>query len=118
VHLLTREAVALYLARLKPGGVIALHVSNRYLDLRPVVGRIAAEIGLQSAYVEDEIADHDGPEKSSSDWILLAREREVLDAATIQEATRELPEARPKKAWTDDYSNIAQVMALTKPVAN
>jgi SAM-dependent methyltransferase len=118
VHLLTREAVALYLERLKPGGVIALHVSNRYLDLRPVVGRIAADMGLQSAYVEDEIAAHDGPEKSSSDWILLARERQVLDAATIQEATRELPDARPKKAWTDDYSNIAQVMALTKPIAN
>jgi SAM-dependent methyltransferase len=118
VHLLTREAVALYLQRLKPGGVIALHVSNRYLDLRPVVGRIAADMGLQSAYVEDEIAEHDGPEKSSSDWILLAREREVLDAATIQEATRDLPDARPKKAWTDDYSNIAQVMALTKPIAN
>jgi len=118
VHLLTREAVALYLERLKPGGVIALHVSNRYLDLRPVVARIAADMGLQSAYVEDEIAAHDGPEKSSSDWILLARERQVLDAATIQEATRELPDARPKKAWTDDYSNIAQVMALTKPIAN
>jgi SAM-dependent methyltransferase len=118
VHLLTREAVALYLQRIKPGGVIALHVSNRYLDLRPVVGRIAAEMGLESAYVEDEIHEHDGPEKSSSDWILLARDRAALDVPLIQEATRELPGARRNKAWTDDYSNIAQVMALTKPIAN
>ncbi|MCW5662155.1 MAG: fused MFS/spermidine synthase [Burkholderiaceae bacterium] len=118
VHLLTREAIALYLQRLKPGGVVALHVSNRYLDLRPVVGRIAADMGLQSAYVEDEIQEHDGPEKSSSDWILLAREGDVLAQPLIRGATRGLPNARPKRAWTDDYSNIAQVMALTRPVAN
>ena len=118
VHLLTREAMALYLERIKPGGVIALHVSNRYLDLRPVVGRIAADMGLAIAYVEDEIGKDDGPEKSSSDWILLARNRRVLDVAMIQEAVRDLPGAGPKKAWTDDYSNIAQVMALTKPIAN
>jgi len=118
VHLITREAVALYLERLKPGGVVALHVSNRYLDLRPVVGRIAADMGLEFAYVEDELHEHDGPEKSSSDWILLARERPALNAAMIQEATRDLPEARRDKAWTDDYSNIAQVMALTRPIEN
>jgi SAM-dependent methyltransferase len=119
VHLLTREAVELYLKRVKPGGVIALHVSNRYLDLRPVVGRIAADMGLEVAYVDDEIGEHDGPEKASSDWILLARDRAPLDVATIREAARELPHARSgKKAWTDDYSNIAQVMALNKPVAN
>jgi hypothetical protein len=118
VHLLTREAVALYLQRIEPGGVVALHVSNRYLDLRPVVGRFASDMGLEIAYVEDELREDDGPEKSPSDWILLARDRQVLDATAIQEAARELPLARPKKAWTDDYSNIAQVMALTRPAAN
>ena len=55
VHLLTREAVELYLQRTKPGGVVALHVSNRYLDLRPVVARIAADMRLHVAYVDDEI---------------------------------------------------------------
>jgi hypothetical protein len=118
VHLLTREAVALYLERIKPDGVIALHVSNRYLDLRPVVGRIADDMGLVIAYVEDQIHEHDGPEKSSSDWILLAREPAVLDVAPIREAARELPDARRKRAWTDDYSNIAQVMALARPMAD
>jgi hypothetical protein len=118
VHLLTREAVELYLQRIKPGGVLALHVSNRYLDLRPVVGRIAADMRLEVAYVDDEIQQHDGPEKASSDWILLARDAAPLDVATIREATRELPGVRPKRAWTDDYSNIAQVMALTRPIAN
>jgi hypothetical protein len=98
--------------------VVALHISNRYLDLRPVVGRIAADMGLEVAYVDDEIGQHDGPEKASSDWILLARERTTLDVGMIREATRTLPGTTPKRAWTDDYSNIAQVMALTQPIAN
>ena len=119
VHLLTREAVELYLQRIKPGGVIALHVSNRYLDLRPVVARIAADLALEVAYVDDEVGAHDGPEKASSHWILLARDRAPLNVAAIQEAARELPNPRRRgQAWTDDYSNIAQVMALNKPIAD
>ena len=95
VHLLTREAVELYLQR-----------------------DHAADMRLHVAYVDDEIQHDDGPEKSSSDWILLARDRAPLDVAMIREASRELPQARPRKPWTDDYSNIAQVMALTHAIAN
>mgnify|MGYP001213520901 FL=1 len=112
IHLLTREAVALYMDRLKPQGVIALHVSNRYLDLRPVVTRIAADLGLQIAYVEDLEGDDDGPSKSASDWLLLARSRDVLDLPGIAAGARAPPAARPARAWTDDYSNIVQVLSL------
>lgn len=118
VHLLTREALALYLERLEPEGVIAVHVSNQYLDLRPVVGRLASELGLQVAYIEDELEADDGPQKSSSDWILLSRGYQVLGMPAIRAAARAMPSARPTRAWTDDYSNLAQVMALTRPVAN
>jgi hypothetical protein len=116
VHLLTREAVALYLSRLAPHGVIALHVSNRHIDLRPVVRQIAADLGLQLAYVEDPEHESDGPEKSSSDWILLARDRGVIDRDLVREGTRELPSSPPRRAWTDDYSNIVQVMSFTKSI--
>ena len=97
--------------------MIALHVSNRYLDLRPVVGRIAAELGLQLAYIEDPIYDGDGPEKASSDWILLARDRAILDRPLIRDGSRALPASPPGRAWTDDYSNIVQVMSLTKALS-
>lgn len=113
IHLLTREAVALYLDRLTAQGVIALHVSNRYLDLRPVVTRIAADLKLQVAYVEDIENDDDGQRKASSDWLLLARSRDILDRPGIADGARRLPSARPARAWTDDYSNIAQVLSLS-----
>ena len=117
VHLLTREAVSLYLDRIARDGVIALHVSNRYLDLRPVVGRIAVDLGLQLAYIEDPIYNGDGPEKASSDWILLARDRAILDRPLIRDGSRALPASPPGRAWTDDYSNIVQVMSLTKALS-
>lgn len=109
VHLLTREAVQLYLARLAPGGVIALHVSNSHLDLRGVVAAIAAELALQAAWIDDPGGGEDDPSRAASDWILLARDRRVLDLAPIAEAARPLPPPRGR-TWTDDYSNIAQVL--------
>jgi hypothetical protein len=111
VHLLTREAVALYRQRIKPGGVIALHVSNSHLDLRPVVGGIAADLGLELAYVADGGVPGDAS-KSASDWILLANDRKVLDLPAIRQAAAAMPRSASARVWTDDYSNILQVMSF------
>ena len=76
VHLLTREAVALYLRHLKPGGILAVHVSNRYLDLVPVVARHAADFGKAAMQVSDDGDSEDY--FSSSDWILVSADRSVF----------------------------------------
>jgi hypothetical protein len=111
VHLLTREAVALYRDRLKPGGLIALHISNSHLDLRLVVARIAADLGLQMAWISD--GGIPGDESIAvSDWILLERDRSVLDLPPIREATTPLPPLAGGRTWTDDYSNVPQVMTF------
>jgi hypothetical protein len=117
VHLLTREAMMLYRERLKPGGVIALHVSNSHLDLRPVVGRIAAELGLQLAYIADGGVDGDVG-TSASDWILLANDRSVLDLEPIRQAAVPMPERAGARAWSDDYSNILQVLSFGRADKN
>jgi hypothetical protein len=109
VHLLTREAVALYRQRLKPGGVIALHISNSHLALAPVVADIAGELGLQTAFISDPGVDGD-PSTAVSDWVLLAEDRAVLDLPPIQEATTPLPRREGMRTWSDDYSNILQVL--------
>jgi hypothetical protein len=115
IHLLTREALRLYGERIKRDGVIALHVSNRHLDLRPVVGQLAMAERMQLAYVEELESDTD-PDKAASDWILLARDRKVLDLPGIKEASAALPKAGPGALWTDDYSNIMQVLSFSKGV--
>jgi hypothetical protein len=111
VHLLTREAIELYRQRLSPGGVIALHVSNSHLDLRPVVGRIAAELGMELALVADGGIEGD-VSKAASDWILLAEDRRLLDRPLIRQATVPMPQRAGARAWTDDYSNILQVLSF------
>ena len=93
VHLLTREAVELYRQRLKPGGVIALHVSNSHLELGPVVARIADELGLQVAFIADPGVQGD-PSTSVSDWVLLAEDRQVLDRPLIQRGRNTDPATR------------------------
>jgi hypothetical protein len=111
VHLLTREAVQLYRERLAPHGVIALHISNSHLELQPVVARIAAALELQMASIEDPGGGAD-LRKSFSHWVLLAQDRAVLDRPGIAAAASPLPAVAPARTWTDDYSNIVQIMSF------
>jgi SAM-dependent methyltransferase len=107
VHLLTREAFGVYLRHLKPTGILAVHVSNRYLDLVPVVQEVARHFGLEARQVENQ--DDDGAGVYRSDWILLTR-----SAATFQRDA--LRAAEPIRAefnvnlWTDDYSNLFRIL--------
>ena len=110
VHLLTREAVALYMAHLAPNGVLAIHVSNRYLDLVPIVWRIARHFDLASAVID---SDGEGVVWHST-WVLLARDVASLQEPAIARATTaEVP--RPAPLWRDDYSNLFQVLQFAPP---
>src|SRR5262249_40974285 len=77
VHLITREALAIYLDNLADDGLLVFHISNRYLDLEPVLGNLAAEVGLTGVIQNDY--DNGIPGKASSSWAVLARRPEVLD---------------------------------------
>lgn len=110
VHLLTREAFEVYLDRLADNGVLAIHISNRYVNLRPVVRRLAEEFGLDFTLI-DSTEKVSGSEYSS-DWVLLTR-REWLRAipAIAQVAEQDPPEER-SPLWTDDYSNVFLAVRL------
>ncbi|HEY2817041.1 MAG TPA: fused MFS/spermidine synthase [Casimicrobiaceae bacterium] len=107
VHLITSEAVGVYMKHMKPDGVIAFHVTNRFLDLVPVVKQIADAHGLRTAWIRDEGG---GPLASTSDWVLLARDRKVLDLPHIAEATTPIHEHPDWRLWTDDFNNLVQVL--------
>jgi SAM-dependent methyltransferase len=109
VHLLTREAIQLYFRHLKPEGVLALHISNRYLDLKPVCEGGAASVGRQAWVVED-----DGDEASylsASTWVLVTSDLSMYKGKFFKDAT--ISQYLPKKGfrpWTDDYSNLFQIL--------
>ncbi len=111
VHLITKEALGVYLKHLRGDGIVAFHVSNRFLDLIPVVARLAKEHGAHAVLVNDEPADEDDSMRSRSDWVLVARDPAVLKREAIAEAGAQPAGDRPEwRTWTDDYSNLIQIL--------
>jgi nitrate/nitrite transporter NarK len=110
VHLLAAEAYRTYLRHLNPNGILAINITNRYLNLEPVVAQAAQANGFRGIVVDDAAEDEDY--YTPSVWALLSR-----DAALVEEANFgdhfAVSKLRPKagfRAWTDDYSNIVQIL--------
>src|SRR5262245_11234787 len=107
VHLITREAVGVYLRHMKPDGVIAFHVTNRFLRLAPVVKRIADDQRLKVILLVDEAEESD---LSKTDWVLLARNETVLGRPEIAEGRDEINDIPRMRVWTDDFNNLFQIL--------
>jgi hypothetical protein len=108
VHLLTREAMAVYLRHLRDDrGIVAFHISNRYLDLRPVVWALADQFQLAAAHVEGS-DDEDSVWKST--WILLSRDAAALAQPEIAAATTARNVEQRAWLWTDDYSGLFRLL--------
>ena len=105
MHLMTRQAFELYLSKLADTGILAVHISNNHLALRPVVLRLASELGLESRTQLHE-AEGDG---RSSEWVLAARTEAALGALAHDSRWKESAE-RASRVWTDDYANILSVL--------
>ena len=113
VHLITREAMAMYLRKLTDDGIVALHISNRYLELEPVLGNLARDLSLVGIKQFDDEGDKQFPGKSSSDWVLLARRKEAF--GSLADDTRWTPLRQDLRVgvWTDDFSNVLRVFDWT-----
>jgi hypothetical protein len=105
-HLLTLEAGRVYLRHLAEDGILAVHISNRYLDLEPVVRGLAAALGLVIIRIDSEEANE---KVSRSTWMLLTRDAATLAAPAIKDAAAEPPEEDRSLLWTDTYSNLLEV---------
>ena len=113
VHLLTREAFAGYLSKLTPHGVILAHISNRHLDLAPVLANVAQSHGLVAFFGEDGRAG-DFMETLKANAHLVALARGIGDVGSIARIWTPLRPDPSSALWTDDFSNILGVMLRTK----
>ena len=112
IHLMTREALAVYLSRLSPVGAIMMHISNRHLRLAPIVGRLAASERL-AAVQQVESSGTAAPEgKSGSHWIAMARTPAALGSLVNDPRWTPLPSSPSAPLWTDDFSNILSVLSV------
>lgn len=108
VHLLTVQAFELYFSRLRADGVLAVHVSNQFVNLAPVVARAASQLGKEAVIVNHEVDNTKGVYPSS--WILLGEPSGFLGKPEIERAGQILPQATNLPLWTDNYSSLWRVL--------
>lgn len=115
-HLITRQAFELYLDKLRPGGMIAVHISNRFLELNDPIAYAARDLGLAGLSQTDAyITNQEFLEgKNGSTWVVLAREPETLEILKRTNRWDSLEPLFPGRAWTDDFSNILQALIQKK----
>jgi SAM-dependent methyltransferase len=109
MHLITREALELYFQKLKPDGVLLVHISNRYLNLAPVLGNLADDLGLDALWCQD--SEDSETWKYASEWVALARKPEDLGTLVGKSDWTSVPRNPKVGVWTDDYSNLLSVLS-------
>ena len=108
VHLLTREAFAVYFRHLKPDGILAVHTSNTYLNLAPVVKLLAEDAGYATRF----IASEEDPLMmiSSADWVLVTRNQRFLNVSETSVGGENIIVLSGLRLWTDDYNNLFDIL--------
>jgi SAM-dependent methyltransferase len=107
VHLLTRQAMDLYFRHLRPNGILAVHVSNRYLDLVPVLAEETRATGRMARVVDTE--DDDTQDVFAATWVLIVTPPADL-SNDLRANSNKIPAATKIRLWTDDYSNLFQIL--------
>ncbi len=108
VHLLTAEAFQTYFRHLKPGGILAVHISNRYLDLKPVLKEAAETLGKEVRLVDDDSNDEKGTYGTT--WVLFADSAAAFEQPPLAGAVEALTAERSIRLWTDDYSDLYAIL--------
>jgi spermidine synthase len=112
MHLITREAMAIYLKHVKPDGVIVFQTTNRFVDLLPVVKRLASEFGLEAVNVSDSPDAESGPEYwySSTDQVIVTRNRKLLEWPELAENAEEIEDRTDLPVFTDSHHNLLRIL--------
>ncbi len=114
VHLLTKEAIELYLSKLANNGILAFHISNRFLNLRPVLANIANSLGLV-CYLEIDYPIKKSEKKLGkypSHWVVIARKEEDVKKLLLSNSKWQALQPTNARVWTDDFSNIFSVISF------
>jgi spermidine synthase len=113
LHLITREALALYLQKLASGGILAFHITNRHLDLEPLLADLAEDAGLAGLYQHDVVGvdEFTRTGRMESRWVLMCRNPLQLRALSSNPRWQPLQPRATLRIWTDDYASVFSVFA-------
>jgi hypothetical protein len=110
MHLLTREAMAIYVRHLKPGGAIVFQATNRFVNLMPVIRRLADEFGMQTLWVDDEPKLRKGFFAFGTDQVIVTKNAALLHAPTLAGVGKPAPARADLATFTDDYYNLLRIL--------
>jgi hypothetical protein len=111
VHLITSQALDLYRRHLTPNGIVAFHVSNRFLELPPVVEQLAQHAGLKTAFISS--GNDSARDVNTSDWVLVTADEAFLSRPEIADARVDITVPRRLRLWTDDYNSLLPVLRMS-----
>jgi spermidine synthase len=111
VHLLTSQAIEIYLRHLSPDGIIAFHVSNQFLNLVPVVKQQADHAGLQAALITSD--DDDDTGEYAADWVLVTKNKALLAQKQFADCESAITAKPGLRLWTDDYNSVLPLLRWT-----
>lgn len=116
VHLITREAIDLYLQKLSPQGLLVLNITNRYLDLQPVIGALARDRNLVTLTQWDKIVSAEDRQlgKTPSHWVILARNRRDFGNLANDPRWKPILNDSSISVWTDNFSNLFRSLRIFK----
>ena len=111
-HLITREAIELYLEKLRPGGMLAFHISNRYLRIAPVLAAHARDLSLEfhRRYVQAVTAKQREVGREPTEWVVITSNESLVEQFPHRKYWKQLPSQTLPPAWRDDFYNILSVM--------
>jgi SAM-dependent methyltransferase len=110
MHLITREALQEYMRHVRPGGVVVFNVTNRYLDLAPIVRRLAESLNLHARIVSHQPTDEEYSIYSSTDFVLVSADPKLFDRPPLAGVAEEIPIPRKVSVWTDDFNNLLEAL--------
>jgi MFS family permease len=108
VHLVTREALAIYLKHIKPNGSVAFHITSRYLSLAPVIKKLADDAGYQAVMIADR--SKGSRYSSQSDWVIVTKNNRLLSDPAVLRSSVKIDAVSGMRIWTDDFSNLFQIL--------
>ncbi|MEY4580600.1 MAG: hypothetical protein RL701_5303 [Pseudomonadota bacterium] len=110
MHLLTREAMAAYVKHLKPDGAIVFQATNRFVDLLPVIRRLADEVGMQTLWIDDEPDLRKGYFSFGTDQVIVTRNAQLLQSETLRGVGKPAPVRADLPTFTDDFHNVTSIL--------
>jgi SAM-dependent methyltransferase len=108
VHLITREAFQVYFRHVKPDGIVAAHISNRYVDLAPVIAASASALGKKAWFIDSDDDDENGV--FGATWILISGRPGLFELPAFHANGSPVEPRAGLRPWTDDYSNLLQLV--------